>query len=51
MRSFILRRVAALAATLFFVSILVFVVIRVLPGDPALAETARNTEEACERRL
>ena len=36
MRSFILRRAAALAATLFFVSILVFVVIRVLPGDPAL---------------
>jgi peptide/nickel transport system permease protein len=28
--------VAALAATLFFVSVLVFVVIRVLPGDPAL---------------
>jgi peptide/nickel transport system permease protein len=28
--------VAALAVTLFFVSILVFVVIRVLPGDPAL---------------
>jgi peptide/nickel transport system permease protein len=29
------RRVAAFVATLFFVSILVFVVIRVLPGDPA----------------
>jgi peptide/nickel transport system permease protein len=28
--------VAALVATLFFVSVLVFVVIRVLPGDPAL---------------
>jgi peptide/nickel transport system permease protein len=28
--------VAALAATLFFVSLLVFVVVRVLPGDPAL---------------
>ena len=36
MRRFILRRVVALAATLFFVSVLVFVVIRVLPGDPAL---------------
>ena len=36
MRRFILRRVVALAATLFFVSLLVFVVIRVLPGDPAL---------------
>jgi peptide/nickel transport system permease protein len=28
--------VAALVATLFFVSVLVFVVVRVLPGDPAL---------------
>jgi peptide/nickel transport system permease protein len=34
-RQYILRRVAAFAATLFFVSLLVFVVIRVLPGDPA----------------
>lgn len=31
-----LRRVAAFVATLLFVSALVFVVIRVLPGDPAL---------------
>lgn len=36
MRRFVLRRVAASAATLFFVSLLVFVVVRVLPGDPAL---------------
>jgi peptide/nickel transport system permease protein len=36
MRRYILRRVAALLATLFFVSVLVFVVVRVLPGDPAL---------------
>ncbi len=36
MRRYILRRVVALAATLFFVSVLVFVVVRVLPGDPAL---------------
>ena len=36
MRRFILRRVAALAATLLLVSLLVFVVVRVLPGDPAL---------------
>ena len=35
MRRYVLRRVAAFVATLFFVSILVFVVIRVLPGDPA----------------
>jgi peptide/nickel transport system permease protein len=32
----VLRRVAAFAATLFFVSILVFLVVRILPGDPAL---------------
>ncbi len=36
MRRYIARRVAAVVATLFFVSVLVFVVIRVLPGDPAL---------------
>ena len=36
MRRYVLRRVATLVATLFFVSALVFVVIRVLPGDPAL---------------
>jgi peptide/nickel transport system permease protein len=35
-RRFIARRLAALVVTLFFVSVLVFVVIRVLPGDPAL---------------
>src|SRR2546422_4977441 len=36
MRRYVLRRVAAFVATLFFVSLLVFVVVRVLPGDPAL---------------
>jgi len=36
MRRYVLRRVAAFVATLFGVSLLVFVVIRVLPGDPAL---------------
>ena len=36
MRRYALRRVAALAVTLFFVAVLVFVVVRVLPGDPAL---------------
>jgi peptide/nickel transport system permease protein len=35
-RRYILRRVATLVATLLLVSVLVFVVIRVLPGDPAL---------------
>ncbi|HXJ81465.1 MAG TPA: ABC transporter permease [Candidatus Methylomirabilis sp.] len=36
MRRYTVRRLAALIATLFFVSVLVFVVVRVLPGDPAL---------------
>jgi len=35
-RRYFLRRAAALLAALFFVSVLVFVVVRVLPGDPAL---------------
>jgi len=36
LRCYVGRRVAALAATLLLVSLLVFVVVRVLPGDPAL---------------
>jgi peptide/nickel transport system permease protein len=36
MRGLILRRAAAFLATLFVVSLLVFTVVRVLPGDPAL---------------
>ncbi len=36
MRRFIVRRLVAFGATLFVVSVLVFTVIRVLPGDPAL---------------
>jgi peptide/nickel transport system permease protein len=34
-RRYVLRRVAAFVATLWFLSALVFVVIRILPGDPA----------------
>src|SRR3990170_803733 len=51
MRSFILRRAAALAATLFFVSILVFVVIRVLPGDPALIIMGTEASPEAAARL
>ncbi|MBI3455922.1 MAG: ABC transporter permease [Candidatus Rokubacteria bacterium] len=36
MRRYIARRLVAFAGTLFVVSVLVFSVIRVLPGDPAL---------------
>lgn len=35
MKHYVIRRVAAFAVTLLFVSALVFVVVRVLPGDPA----------------
>ena len=54
MRRYIARRAAAFVATLFFVSALVFVVVRVLPGDPALViigpEGARRRRLACARR-
>jgi peptide/nickel transport system permease protein len=36
MRRYVARRLLAFLATLFVVSVLIFVVIRVLPGDPAL---------------
>ena len=36
MRVYVVRRVVALVATLGFVSVLVFLAIRVLPGDPVL---------------
>jgi peptide/nickel transport system permease protein len=49
-RRYILRRVAAFVATLFFVSALVFVVVRVLPGDPALVIIgAEGSPEAAAR--
>jgi len=35
-RRYLIRKALAFAATLLFVSLLVFVVVRVLPGDPAL---------------
>src|SRR6185503_16067997 len=49
-RRYVLRRVAAFVATLFFVSVLVFVVIRILPGDPALVIMGtEGSPEATER--
>ncbi len=36
MRRLLPRRLATLAVTLFLVSLLIFIVVRVLPGDPAL---------------
>ena len=50
MRRYLLRRVAALLATLFFVSVLVFIVVHVLPGDPALIIIgAEGSPEAAAR--
>jgi peptide/nickel transport system permease protein len=49
-RRYAARRAAALAATLFFVSAMVFVVVRVLPGDPAaLIMGTEGSREAAER--
>jgi peptide/nickel transport system permease protein len=52
MRRLILRRVVAFLATLFVVSLLVFTVVRVLPGDPALLimGTEGSTEAAAALR-
>ena len=50
MRGYVLRRVAACAATLLFVSVLVFLVVRVLPGDPALVILGpESSREAADR--
>jgi len=49
-RRYVARRVGALAATLLFVSLLVFLVIRILPGDPAaLIMGTEGSREATER--
>jgi peptide/nickel transport system permease protein len=49
-RRYAARRAAALVATLFFVSALVFVVVRVLPGDPAaLIMGTEGSREAADR--
>jgi peptide/nickel transport system permease protein len=52
MRRLVLRRLPAFVGTLFVVSILVFVVIRVLPGDPALVimGTSASPEAAAALR-
>ena len=52
MRRYLFRRIAAFVATLFVVSLLVFVVIRVLPGDPAqvIMGTEGNPEATARLR-
>ena len=50
MFKYLVRRVVSLIPVLFFVSVIVFIITRIIPGDPAavmLGETA--TEEAVER--
>jgi len=51
MRRYVVRRIAALLVTLFFVSVLVFVVIRVLPGDPALIMLGTESSPEVAARL
>lgn len=55
MRRYLARRLVAFAVTLFAVSVLVFVVIRVLPGDPALlimgAEASPEAAAALRRAM
>jgi len=49
-RRYAARRLAALVVTLFFVSALVFVVVRVLPGDPAaIIMGTEGSREAADR--
>lgn len=51
MRRYVLRRLLAFAATLVVVSVLIFVVIRVLPGDPALIIMGTEASPEAAARL
>jgi ABC-type dipeptide/oligopeptide/nickel transport system permease component len=55
MRRLILRRAVAFVATLFVVSLVVFTVVRILPGDPALLimgmEASPEATEALRRAM
>ena len=42
MRVYVLRRIAQSAVTLLGVSVLVFVILRVMPGDPARMAARRK---------
>jgi peptide/nickel transport system permease protein len=46
MTAFLLRRVALIVPTLFFVSVLIFGLQQLLPGDPALALAGENQDPA-----
>ena len=51
MRGYVVRRVVALVATLGFVSALVFLAIRVLPGDPVLVMAGPDANPEVVARL
>jgi ABC-type dipeptide/oligopeptide/nickel transport system permease component len=46
MTAFLLRRIALIVPTLFFVSVLIFGLQQLLPGDPALALAGENQDPA-----
>src|ERR1700731_923086 len=46
MTTFLLRRIALIVPTLFFVSLLIFGLQQLLPGDPALAMAGENADPA-----
>src|ERR1700747_2556417 len=46
MTTFLLRRIALIVPTLFFVSVLIFGLQQLLPGDPALALTGEERDPA-----
>src|SRR5271155_2391265 len=46
MTAFLLRRIALIVPTLFFVSVLIFGLQQLLPGDPALTMAGENADPA-----
>jgi peptide/nickel transport system permease protein len=46
MAAFLLRRIALIVPTLFFVSVLIFGLQQLLPGDPALAMAGEDADPA-----
>lgn len=51
MQAYIIRRLAALVLTLLFISLIVFVVMRVIPGDPAVIILGTEATEANLKEL
>ena len=51
MLRFLLRRLAQIVPTLFFVSVLIFVLQQLLPGDPAIALAGEDRDPDTVRYL